>query len=210
MAAAVLHHCVGFAVGESPFRTKGNNYRGSVAQYDALVPGGYKAVIASITEPALRGFVSREFFSSEWYDVYPLYALDAHAAALSGLTLDAFVRKTGALQATTDMNGIYRTVLRFISPETALKRLAPFASQLFTFGENQAVNVPNGGSITTRGVPLDLCDWYCRLAAYYLGQVITHAGALNPRYRFEPPTAAGEAHGVTLGAQRWHVEWDRK
>src|SRR4051794_15050267 len=95
---------VPFAPGTSPFLIKGNNCKGSFIQYDELVPGGHQAVIASFQDERLRTYLSREFFTSSWYDIYPIAYADERAASLSGLPFEDFMKAACAIQARLDMN----------------------------------------------------------------------------------------------------------
>src|SRR5689334_1319591 len=100
----------------SPFHVKGIAYRGAFDLYARMVPGGIAAMIDNADNDALRVFMMQPFLSSTWYDVMPFPAIDGIAARLCAQPLTRFVRDTSRLQAREELGGVYRRLLKLVSP----------------------------------------------------------------------------------------------
>jgi len=151
-----------------------------------------------------------DFFTGNWYDIYPVVYMDECAAKLCGKSMDAFLKLTCEMQAKLDMNGVYRMILGFVSPETALKRMTGFSGQYFNFGKHELVLGEKKANIVTTGSPLHIGDWFCKALGYYVSRVIIHAGATEVKSTFGSPEPGGVLKDVQMCTVRWQMEWESK
>src|SRR5262249_53092236 len=95
-----------FPLGMSPFRQKGAGFQGDLRHYDAVLPGGSRALLASVPEP-LAAFFRQSFRAWEWYDVYPGVLLETYAARMRGLTYEQQRVRAGSWIAEDAAKGLY-------------------------------------------------------------------------------------------------------
>lgn len=198
-----------FAPGESPFRIKGNVYRGFLAYVAELVPGGVEALRAAFRDRRLATFLGERFLASSWYDVFPLVSSVHVSARLSALAFDEFLRRRSRAQAERDLGGIYRLLLRFSSPENLVSRYAALQQQYFDFGLTTARLVaPRRALLERRQLPAMLFDWMRvaqeTVALYAVGAT----GAKNVRAFTQVATPDGELHGVPTVTLACEVSWE--
>jgi hypothetical protein len=177
-------------------------------QYDALVKGGAAAVRNSFSEVDLGLFARNDFFASTWYDIVPMAYMDYRAAELSELSFDEFAHQAADLQAKSDMNGVYRLLLRFVSPQSALKKLTLLSTIYFNFGKSTVqMDSASSATVTTKGVPEILEEWFPRATAYYIGYCLRFSGASNLKYEFLKPGPGEVRDGHKTADIRWRVTW---
>lgn len=198
-----------FPVGQSPFKIKGNAYRGHIDYADANVPGGMRAAVAALSDPVQREFLCQPFMASSLYDVFPLVALAYSCARLAGTTISDYMRIRTRHQAERDLNGVYRLILRLVSPETVAARLPQITSQYFNFGSGEIrKRGPQWVEAVRGGMPVGLINWYGLVAQNYVTRALELNGARNPRARMLPPTPDGKAHGIDLVSMTFEFRWD--
>lgn len=198
-----------FRLGNGPFKIKGVAYRGTKKQYDSLVKGGAAAVAASFTYAELSIFSDTDFFASSWYDIFPMAYMDYRAAEIAGLPFEEFAHLAADLQAKSDMNGVYRLLLKFFSPASALKQLAVLSTIYFNFGKSSvSLESKAAATVTTVGVPVALEQWFLRATAYYIGYCLQLTGAKNLRYEFLKSKPGEAFDGQDTVDVRWRVTWD--
>jgi hypothetical protein len=197
-----------FPAGASPFRIKGTAYRGHLDYAEAQIPGGQAAIVAQVRDPALRDFLSQRFLASSWYDILPMLPLGAASARLAGMPLDDFLRFRTRLQAESDMRGVYKVLLHFVTVEALALRIPRIASTYYDFGSADARLLAPGHVESRRsGVPEFLLPWHNPVSETYMEQVISLGGGKSPSVKVTRVERDGTAHGVRLAAVTFALRW---
>ena len=197
-----------FAFGESPFRAKGVLYQGTQSYFESRVPGGMEKLVETIEEPELREFISQRFLSSVLYDVLPAPALIAREARAAEATVDDYLRARTEWQAHRDIHGVYRVLLRLVSPERVITRLPQLLIQLFDFPEAELDTTgERARRVTFRHIPKPLVSWLRVAFEVYTRTAMTAAGAKDLDIAFEPPTPEESRAGVPMREMLMTVSW---
>jgi hypothetical protein len=197
-----------FFPGQSPFRVKGQAYRGTVERVrERLAAEGKTFRDVLDVETAL--FFEQPFLAATFYDVLPIVPLVRLGARLEGLTMSAFVDRISRDQALTDISGVYRLLLRVASPEMVAKRLPRLTAQYFNFGivEDEGLVAPGKVRMVRRGLPEEIIDWYTTAACSYVSQVLAETGAVNPGARVLGTEPDEPLHGVATRSMRFEFTW---
>jgi hypothetical protein len=197
-----------FAAGASPFRIKGTAYRGHLEWAEAQVPGGQAAIVALVRDPALRYWLSQPFMAASWYDCLPMLPLGAAAARLMGMPLDDFLRYRTRLQAESDMRGVYKVLLQFVTVEALALRIPRIVATYYDFGgADSRVVAPGHVEAVRRGVPEVFLPWHNPVSETYMETVVRLGGGKNPSVRVARVEPDGTAHGVRLAAVTYALRW---
>ncbi|MEI8256152.1 MAG: hypothetical protein WCJ30_10825 [Deltaproteobacteria bacterium] len=187
------------AIGTSPFHVKGLVYIRTRGYFDAYVPGGFRALIESMPDPALRAFISQQFLAMRWYDALPVEPLVRAEAARTHQTVSAYLKKRAGWQAEEDIKSVYSLLLRIASPERVANHLPRLMSQIVDFGVLTVEPGPTGGVVMRmRGMPALLVPWYQGGFAAYAERALLLAGAKKVAYDITVSPPSGEQAGVTL------------
>lgn len=198
-----------FPPGESPFRQKGNGYRGDLEYLDAKMDGGRKGVIAAIAFEPVRAFLEQSFVGSEWYDAYPCAVLHAAAARLRGIPFAEHRRQVGAYHASSAMNAIYRSLLRVISNRNIALWGPRISSIYFEFGKSETRVVgPNEVSGIRHGVPAGLVQFVVFASKGFCEQALLLAGARTSIMEIHDVQQEGSAHGQALYKTSLTIRWN--
>jgi len=198
-----------FPPGESPFRQKGNGYRGDLDYLDASVVGGRKAVLAAVTSGPMRTFLEQPFAASEWYDAYPCAVLHATAARLRGVPFADHRREVGAYHATAAMNAIYRSLLRVVSNQSIALWGPRISSIYFEFGKSETRVAGHNEVLGTRsGVPAGLVQFVIFASKGFCEQTLLLAGARTSRMDVNDVQQEGSAHGQALYTSSLTIRWN--
>jgi hypothetical protein len=198
-----------FEVGTSPFRQKGNGYLGDQRYLDAVVQGGFRAVVAALHDPAVRGFFEQRFVASDWYDAYPGAVLEAAAARLRGVPFEQHRRQTGAWHAVEATRGIYGALLRLVSSESVARWGPRISAIYFEFGKTESIVVgPRAVDVWRRGIPRELAQWLIYASAGFCAEALKQNGASQPIVIAQDVENDGESHGRALVAARLRIAWD--
>jgi hypothetical protein len=196
------------AVGESPFHVRGSTYAGLVEYVNRNLPGGYAALVDSIEDPQLHEFAQQVFLPVGWYDALPLMDLSRAQAKLDGRTVRDSVKRRAAFVAERDVKGLYRVLLRIVSPEYAMNRLQQTACRYFDFGLAEELESGIGYS---RGrfskLPAGLTDWFTPMLEGYAGVVLRLAGAAAPQIILGKPKPDGARNGFRTVAFDIEFRW---
>jgi hypothetical protein len=200
-----------FAPGESPFRTKGNVYKSLFDSADTRVPGGRKAVLEQIDDPALAKFFSQNFLAASTYDVLPIVPFGMVGAKILNVPYLEFVRGGAAFTARRDMNGIYKVLLKLASPEAVVKRLPRILIQYFNFGKVEG-NATSSCSYQARatGIPQPILLWVTNAARGFIPVVMAAAGARDTEVVIDAPEPDRKEHGVMLFRTSFEVRWRKQ
>jgi hypothetical protein len=198
-----------FRPGEAPFRIKGQAYRGHIAYTELHVPGGMKAAVAALRDPALRAFFDQQFLAASFYDVYPLIAMGWVCARLAGTTFPEFLRIRTRAQVDFDMGGVYKLLLKLASLEMIAAKIPVVSARYFDFGTvDIATPSPKVVEATRREIPATIAPWLGPIGETYVIRALERSGAKNPRARLYPFRADGERFGVEVGSMKCEWSWD--
>jgi hypothetical protein len=198
-----------FPPGESPFRCKGVTYRNFFDLVAERIPGGRAALLDELRDPALRTFAEQPFLPSSLYDTLPTVPLCQAAATLLSVSFDEFVRQLSRYSAERDTKGIYRMLLRLVSPAMVMERTPAAARQYFNFVESTVEKVSAKVYRTrARGVPAFLAQFYMLVTESFLRHALTLAGAHNVQNRWKPTEPDGNREGVPLVIVHREMSWD--
>jgi hypothetical protein len=198
-----------FAPGESPFHVKGGIYLGTIKFFTRQVEGGIAALHEQIDDPRLLAFIQQKFLPSSWYDVLPVAPLIRAEARAMKLTTTQYLRQRAAFQVREDIGGVYRMLLKLISPESVAMRLPRLLTQIFDHGSVEA-NLVEPGFIqsTMSGFPKILWEWYSTAFEIYSETAIGLAGGQKPSSLARPLEDMGSADGVPLIRFRMEARWE--
>jgi hypothetical protein len=197
-----------FAPGKSPFHVKGVVYRYFFEYLDHQLEGGRARLLAAIDEPDLRAFADQPFLAGTFYDTAPIMALCERAASLLGRPFLGFVREFAEQQAETDIKGIYRMLLRLVSPDLVMDRVPAAAKQYFDFVSTEVEKLgPKSYRSTAHGIPEPLMQFYMTVTEAFLSRALTLAGAKELVHRWLPPQPDGVREGVPLVVCSRELSW---
>jgi hypothetical protein len=198
-----------FAPGASPWRQKGNVYRGLVRHVDAYVEGGTAAAIERVEDGEVRRFLSQPFAASGWYDIFPMVAMIVQVARLRGVPYFTAVSELSRMMAEADLNGLYRTLLRVVSPGLLAPRLPRIQAQYLNFGSLEVTGSESSHcEVVRRNHPHLLVHWYVAVVHGFLPCVLECAGARDVRVAWSPPEPEGkDAGGFEMVALRFTINW---
>jgi hypothetical protein len=198
-----------YPAGSSPFKIKGNAYREQIEFTNINVAGGMRAAVAALNDLRQREFFSQPFMASSFYDVYPLVVMAHTCARLNGITFTDLVKARVRHQASKDLSGVHRMILRLVSPETIATRLPQLTAQYFNFGTGRISKQETGRVEAVRGgVPEGLVDWYGIVGTSYVVCAMEINGTKNPKARLLPPQKEGKAHGLDLYTMTFEFRWE--
>jgi hypothetical protein len=197
-----------FPPGKSPFRQKGNGYRGDLEYFASEVQGGVKAVIAGIPSEPMRAFLEQSFVGSEWYDAYPCAVMHASAARIRGVSYAEHRTQVGAYHASAAMNAIYRSLLRVVSNQSIALWGPRISSIYFEFGKFETRVVgPNEVSGVRGGVPAGLVQFVVFASKGFCEKALQLAGARTASMEFHDVEQDGSAHGQSLYKTSLTLRW---
>lgn len=199
-----------FPAGKSPFRAKGSIYKGTKRSHIANVPGGTRAVAEAIEDPAVRAFYEQDFLANEWYDYLPVLPIGRAIVKVQGGTPEEVLSEAAERHAERDLSGIYKVLLRFTSPEAAMKRMPRVTDQYFEFLRTE-VEVPEPGVAisTIHGMPDIVGPFYRIYVGAFVHRLIELAGGRNPVAIWEQPAPAGFKAGIQLVRMRVRTMWKK-
>lgn len=196
------------AAGTSPFHARGSRFTGMQKHAKERVAGGLDAVCRHLPDDAHRAFVKQTFLPVGWYDAIPLYAFARAIADAEGRSAEEFLRVRTIEAAQTDMNGLYKLILRVASPELVADRLQRATSRYFDFGKAEVLEASRGRSVGSfSGIPRPVGLWCAAVIPGYATEVLKVAGARMPRCHVDPLEHAGSRETVELVTLRLHLAW---
>jgi hypothetical protein len=164
--------------GENPFRVKGHGILARMAVYDRVVPGGRRAVLEAVDDPATRSYLSQLILAVGWYDLFAHAALDLAAADLRGMDPGESLASASALQARADASGIYSLLLKVVSPQLLVRKLGKVSAQYFDHGAVEVVRLDGKAARMTRtGIANQLYWWWSAILEGYVRALFALAGA---------------------------------
>jgi len=198
-----------FPPGGSPWRQKGNVYRNLFGNVDAYVAEGSEGAIERVEDEQVRRFLRQPFAASGWYDIFPMIAMIVQVARLRGVPYFTAVSDLSRMMAEADLNGLYRTLLRVMSPALLAPRLPKIQAQYLDFGSLVVGETgPNHCEIIRGDHPHLLVHWYVAVVHGFLPCVLECSGAKDVRVRWSPPESEGkDAAGFERVGLRFTIQW---
>jgi uncharacterized protein (TIGR02265 family) len=198
----------GFPPGKSPFHVKGVVYRNFFDYMEEKLPDGRAQVLGAIDDEGLRSYVAQPFLAGSYYDVVPTVALCETGASLLHQPFTTFVREFSSRAAERDTTGIYRMLLKLVSPQLVMERTPAAARQYFDFVEATVEKLgPRSYRTGARGIPEMLAPFYMLVTEAFLTHALELAGAKRPLTRWLPRRPDGVREGVPLSALQREVSW---
>jgi hypothetical protein len=197
-----------FEPGKGPFHVKGVTYRNLFDYLEEHLEGGRVRLLDALGDPALRAFADQPFLASSLYDVMPIQGMCETAATLMGKPLAAFVRDFSRQAAERDIRGIYKMLLKLVSPGMVMERVPAAARQYFDFVSATVEKLaPNRYRSSALGVPEVLMHFYMLVTEAFLGRALTLAGAFGLEHRWLPPHPDGHKDGLLLMKLQREISW---
>ena len=183
-------------------------YSGLVEYANRQLLGGYASLVASLEDPELKEFARSVFLPVCWYDVLPLAELSRALAKLERLPFRDSVKRRAAFIAGRDVNGLYRVLLKVVSPRVATSRLQQTACRYFDFGVAEELDGATGYAKGRFGkLPAGLADWFGPMVEGYASVVLRMAGAGAPRVLVGPPVPDGARQGFRTVSFEIEFHW---
>lgn len=196
-----------FAPGESPFRMKGVAFRETLEQF-AKVPDGLERVRSKLATDALRRYFEQPFVAGGWYDVFAMAQLDMAAARAFGVSFEGWLRDSTRKQVATSMSGIYRSLMKLLSPATLAWGLPRIATTYFDFGNvSTRRSSPASVRMSVEGVPTLLVPWFQFVCAEFTVEALHVAGTPEARASWEGVSPTGPRHGVQTSRMEVEFRW---
>ena len=187
-----------FTPGHSPFCIKGTALNDALFNMDRL-PGKRRACIDRVPSPALRQFFDQIFLASGWYDLYPLLFLNDAAAAIAGVSYEQWLRDSSAEHAEIVLGGIYRFVLRVLSPSTMTTGLTRLAAMYFNFVQVSRTAVRGGRmEILLDGAPAPIAEYLRGTVPAFLEVALRLAGQPAGQLTCSPARPSGSRVGIPI------------
>ncbi len=198
-----------FAPGESPWCQKGNVYRSLFRNIDQYIEGGSAAAVERIEDLAVRRFLGQPFVASGWYDLFPMIALMVQVSRLRGVPYFTAVSDLSRQMAEADLNGLYRALLRVVSPGLLAPKLPRIQAQYLNFGKLTVLETASDHCEVVRTEhPRLLIHWYVAVVHGFLPYLLEQAGAKDVRVRWSEPQSEGfDAAGFERVGLRFAIQW---
>lgn len=196
-----------FAPGDSPFRIKGIAFRETLDQI-AKEPDGLARVRAQLPRDDLRRFFEQPFVVGGWYDVFAMTQLDGAAARVFGMTYEAWLRESTRKQVGTSLAGIYRSMVKLLSPATLAWGLPRLSSTYFDFG-NVATkrSSPESVRMSVEEVPTVLVPWFQLACTEFTVEALRVTGNPDARAAWQSVSATGVRRGMPTSRMEVEFFW---
>lgn len=194
--------------GQSPFHVRGSTYLGIREYIDRHIPNGLPAVLAHLPDTAHREFASQTFLPVAMYDALLIRPYTEATAAVEGKPYAASVTSRAKTIAQRDVAGLYRLLLRAVSPATAAERLQRAALRYFDFGSFAIVETSKQHcTILQSGWPAFLMPWFTAMIEGYAKVVLEAAGGRLVAVSSESPRTEGKQGGIDTVSTRITMSW---
>ena len=188
---------------------KGHGLRARMAVYDRIVPGGRQAVLAAIDDRAVREYLSGPILAASWYDLFAHAALDIAAADLRKMAPWESVASASAMQAEADASGIYKLLLKVVSPHMLVRKLGAISAQYFDHGTIEVERIDDHAARMLRtGISNQLYWWWGGILDGYVHALFKLSGAKNVSFHCGTLKTAQPDEPLGLGSFAVDVRWD--
>ncbi len=192
--------------GESPFHIKGVAYLGHLDWVDKHFPGKRPAFLALLS-PSMRAFFGQTFLAIQQHDFLPLASAGHACARALNMGFVEFVEMRGRHQASLDLSGVYRVLLKVASPKLIAGKLPKVMSKYFDFGGVRLISEEDYKvRFEVDRVPTLVVDWFRGCYTGYVEVTLAAAGAQLPTLDIDAQPAPA-LHGFSahklVGTVRW-------
>ncbi|MEC7521135.1 MAG: hypothetical protein VYE22_14760 [Myxococcota bacterium] len=194
-----------WAVGESPFHIKGTAYAFHMEFVREDLPGGVEAQGEKLGDPALQRFFAQTFFTTSWYDVWPLIQAGRACGEVVGAGFERFVTTRAQHQVERDLGLVRRVLLRVLSPRALALRVPSLNASYFDFVEVRSQADGQVVSGACHGLPGPVVRWYQIVTETFIAEVLRRNGAVDHRITWDALEPDGEAHGVPVFAPHFRI-----
>ena len=184
-------------------------YRSLFRNVDRYVEGGSALAIERIADGRVRDYLNQPFAASGWYDIFPMIAMIVQVARIRGVPYFNAVSELSRQMAEADLNGLYRTLLRVVSPGMLAPKLPKIQAQYLNFGSLTVLETSSDHCEVLRSDhPHLLVHWYVAVVHGFLPCVLEYSGAKNVRVRWSEPVFEGaDAAGFEKVGLRFAIHW---
>lgn len=187
---------------------RGSTYVGIREYIDTRMRDGLPAVLAHLPDAAHRDFVSQTFLPVTMYDALPIRALTEAIAMAEGVPYSASVSDRARMVAQRDVAGLYRLLLRAVSPATAAERLQRAALRYFDFGTLSIRERSRESCVFQQsGWPEVLLPWFVAMLDGYAPVVLGAAGARSAAVTSGLPHIDGRRAGLDTVSFQITLSW---
>ena len=195
-----------FAPGDSPFKVKGSPYA-TITEHARGIEGGHARFLEHLPDDAHREFARTLFLPVSQYDALPLVTLTRALSEAEGSDHFTSVRERSRRAAERDLSGVYRLLLKAVSPQNAVERLQKMSLKYFSFGEAAILQRERGLVVAElRQIPASLGAWFEPMLSGYGPVLIERSGGRDASVAAST-IPDGKAHGVPLGRVRIEFRW---
>jgi hypothetical protein len=210
----VLPTTLPYPPGNSPFHVKGSVYVGLRRRLDAELPGGLRRIVHRLGDPELEKFCLQAFLSNAWYDYFPLLLI-ARAATIAHMkdtadkrSFEQVIEDDAAKHAESDLGGVYKILLRFTSPESAMRRQSYVLRQYYDFGAIEVQKLEEGLSeLYVRGWPTIGLPLLRAYNCAFTHRIVVLSGGRDPHSEWGEVEPDGTMAGVDLGKVFVRTTW---
>jgi hypothetical protein len=193
---------------KSPFNLKGNAWRGLRDFCDETVPGGARAVCASIANAESRDFFAQFFIPSVWYNALPFAEVTETVGRVAGLRTPEVCERFGKYILERDMSGVYRALLHFAKPELMARALPLASKRYFDFVSMKLeFEAPQHFVMYLTGIPHAVALAYTHVTQVFTRNAITGSGGTDVEVTTSAPIAGPVVSGVQTVLLERHVRW---
>ena len=200
-----------FRWGESPFRVRGVAYRSTLPMVDdMLAKRGLRAadLLRQNGDAALDAFLTQRFAPMDFYDIYPMIHFAPLVARARGVSLSQHTRDSASVHAAWARRGFTSVILRLVSNETVAAWIPRISAWYHDFGD---IETTVAGDRHVRGVrhglPQFLVQSWSILSMQFTEDVLSHAGASDPRAYTLDAERDGERQSCPLYRVSFEIRW---
>lgn len=195
-------------LGDGPYGIKGSAFNGVKTYMEKHVPGGMKALLEQSKDENLTKFMNQPFLPSAFYDVFAIALLRYHAAKMLEIDYDQHVFDGAAHQFNLDINGVYKVLLRVVSPMKVISRVAAATNNYFNFAPAAVEKVDNNSAILFRtDFPEKLIAWYKPTARAYAHEAVRVTGGKVLHNEFSIEKTGNKQDEQDLVTVRLDIRW---
>lgn len=198
-------------IGGTAFRAKGHIYEKMKENIAETVDGGLDDFLDRLEDRDVAEFFTQKFFAGSWYDALPMAPIAiAHSRAL-GNAFHYHGRERGRMIAERDLSGVYRAVLKLVSPELLVGKLPRAAALYFDFGQTTSEMLPPGKARTRlAGLPFTLAPLLAGTVEGFMASALELCGGQDVQVRTLDVTYdGGVVAGIPTAAIRHEASWRR-
>lgn len=208
MSSTAFRESSALAIGASPFRCKGLIYRDVCLDAMGTDAARRARYLEALGDDSLRQFASQIFLAGGWYDILPAARMSDAAARANGLPVEEHLQASALAAARRDVSGLYRAILKVMSPKLVAQGMIRISSRYFDFGALSIQSEESTRVLGLRtGVPAAIAHWYGTVSSAYLKCVLEQAGARDVRVEFTARASNATVAGIPICDMTFDYRW---